>query len=619
MERKLVQQAILFSSFFLIQVSLFGGPPIVLDTCTTNDDCLSAIAITNVISDQAFVCIDGCNMYASPDSVIQACQMGDFPTVWYRLNLDDIAVVMNMEVYSTDFEAPVISLFKGTSGCDNLEQVYLSSGNVACVIGSDGVAKAIGTPVDSNTTYYLAISSLLSIGGNFELCISAQSTGFVCVVDRNIEIVARSTGGPLEGPFEPNEKVSICMNVNEFTAALNGCQWFQGLIPVFGNGWDLSSFDANEQPINTLLNGDTIGENGNGLYGAATWDWFSDVDYHHDNPSINISDLDGNGRLDLCKSVYEKDCPFKGVTGGCCGPCWGAPVGDFLPNGWFAYGINGTCATPGPPIRVDWGDGNSCGAGMGPWHFCFDLTTRDIPDCLSDSTTKDLSLGFYTFADGEIGSWTGDASVCAYDLPVKLSLLAKCGRVSTSNTEILPNLCSNDTLLYQMEEPNIDYWEWNISPFWAVPYIENRGPNGFTIEAPLINESGETVDVTGILIGHELELDGIVLKKFKFKIGTPETCGFVSENSPKVTEEQNQIRIYPMPVTESALLEWTFDFRNQATITIYNSNGEWMQDILVSSGSQHQQYMDTKALTPGIYFVSMGNSEFQYVTRLVKL
>ena len=153
-----------------------------LDTCTTNDDCHNAIAIANVISNQAYVCIAGCNMYASPDTVIEACQMGDFPTVWYRLNLDAIAVAMNIEVYSTDFEAPVISLFKGTSGCDNLEQVYLTSSNVACVIGSDGVAKAIGTPVDSNTTYYVAISSFMSVGGNFELCISAQSTGFrMCI------------------------------------------------------------------------------------------------------------------------------------------------------------------------------------------------------------------------------------------------------------------------------------------------------------------------------------------------------------------------------------------------------------------------------------------------------
>lgn len=621
MKLKLVVQTILFSSVFGFPAILFGGTSIVLDTCTTNDDCHNAITIPNVISDHAFVCTVGCNMFASPDTAIQACQMGDFPTVWYRLNLDTNAVSMNIEVYSTDFESPVISLFKGTSGCDNLEQVYLTSGNTACIIGADGVAKAIGTPVDSNTTYYLAISSYLSIGGSFELCVSAQSTGFVCVLDRNIEIVARSTGGPLEGPFEPNEKVSICMNVNEFTAAGNGCQWFQGIVPVFGNGWDLSSFDAYDQPINTFINGDTIGETNNGLYGASTWGWFNDVDYHHDRPSLNVSDLDGNGRVDMCNSVYEKDCPYKGLTGGCCGPCWGAPVGDILPPGWFAYGINGTCGDTAPPIRVDWGDGNTCSDIMGPWHFCFDLTTRDIPDCLGDSTKKDLSLGFYTFADGETGSWTGAASVCANDLPVKLSLLAKCGRVSTNSPEILPNLCSGDTLRFQMDEPNIDYWEWNISPFRAVPYIENRGENGFTIEAPVINESGESIDITGILIGHELEREGIVLKKFKFKINDPETCGFVSENSPHDNsgKASNHIRIYPMPVNESALLEWTFDFHNEATVTIYNSQGEWIENISVVSGDDHILSLDTKQLSSGIYFVSLSNADFRYVTKMVKL
>src|SRR5688572_1574483 len=102
----------LFASIFILPSMLLGNAPMILDTCTSNDDCITALNIPGIVSDQAFVCIDGCNMYASPDSVIQACQMGDFPTVWYRLNLDDIAVVMNMEVYSTDFEAPVISLFK---------------------------------------------------------------------------------------------------------------------------------------------------------------------------------------------------------------------------------------------------------------------------------------------------------------------------------------------------------------------------------------------------------------------------------------------------------------------------------------------------------------------------
>ncbi|MBL0009570.1 MAG: hypothetical protein IPP25_21005 [Saprospiraceae bacterium] len=79
---------------------------------------------------------------------------------------------------------------------------------------------------------------------------------------------------------------------------------------------------------------------------------------------------------------------------------------------------------------------------MGPWKFCFDLTTRGNPDCNLDSTRKDLSIGFFTFADGETGAWTGDASVCAYDGPGKISLKAKCGRVSTSDVEILGPFCT---------------------------------------------------------------------------------------------------------------------------------------------------------------------------------
>ena len=59
---------------------------------------------------------------------------------------------------------------------------------------------------------------------------------------------------------------------------------------------------------------------------------------------MTITDLDNNGRIDMCNSVYETECPQMGVDGACCNPCWGDTLGDILPGGWFAYGINGTCA-----------------------------------------------------------------------------------------------------------------------------------------------------------------------------------------------------------------------------------------------------------------------------------
>lgn len=610
---------ILFGCIFIFPSFLLGNTLSGPDPCTANDDCSTATVIPNVVSDQSFVCINGCNEFASPDTIIESCQMGDFPTVWYRLTPDSVAVAMNIEVYSSDIESPVISVFKTSTNCDDLEQVYLTGSGLACIIGSDGMAKAIGTPVDSNITYYIAISSLVSIGGNFDLCISTQSIGFVCVLDRSIEITARSAGGPLEGPFEPNEKVSFCLSVNEFTAEGNGCQWFQGIVPVFGNGWDPSSFGIQGQPVNASINGNTIGAASNGLYGASTWDWFNNVDYHYDNPSFNVGDHDGNGTLDMCNSVFESDCPQSGVHGACCGPCWEDNQGDLLPPGWFAYGINGTCATPGPPVGVDWGDGNSCGRGMGPWHFCFDLITRGTPDCLGDSTRQDLSLGFFTFSDGETGAWTGDQSVCAYDLPLKLSLKAKCGRVTTHDLEQLPPLCSGDTLIYQIEEPGVTSWEWNISPFWAVPYFTNHGENGTTIAAPLINDNHEPVDITGILIGHTTGTEDIELRKFKFKLLDAETCGTVSVAPSNGSGAPGRIRLYPMPVDERVMLEWDFELLHSASITIYNSHGIQQEEIPVSTDDGHRKQIVTSSWSPGIYLVRLSNSDVSYVTKLVKL
>lgn len=617
MKNKTYLKTILFSPLFLFPSFLLAFTTGGTDTCTVNDDCQGAILISNIVSDLDFVCIDGCNMYASPDTLIETCQMGDFPTVWYKLSADQEAKVMNIAVTSIEFEAPVISLFKGQNECPFLQQIYFS-GNMACVIGTEGYVKVTGVPIEGGTFYYLAISSLFSVGGDFELCVSTLSKGSVCVVDREIEITARSNGGPLEGPFDPDETVSICFNVNSYTAANNGCQWFQGLVPVFGNGWDPASFDSLWQPLNATVNGITMGEEGNGIYGSSTWDWFDDVGYHYDNPSLTIADLDNNGRLDMCNTLYETDCPQIGIDGACCNPCWSETPGDTLPGGWFAYGVDGSCPGLGPPIRVDWGDGNTCGAGMGPWSFCFDLITRDVPDCMADTTRKDLSIGFFTFADGETGAWTGDASVCAYDGPGKLSLKAKCGRVSTSDVEILGPFCTGDTLQYLLEEDGVTHWEWNISPYWAAPSLINRGDNNTEIVSPLINNTDEPVDVIGVMIGRQSGSEDIVIKKFVFKLLDAETCGIVSVE-PSNSPSEGKIRLYPQPADQSVVLEWSFVLQQSASIDIYNSHGVFLEKISVPNGEGNQKRIATDTWTPGIYYITLSNSDFKYVAKLVKL
>lgn len=440
----------------------------------SNDSCTTAMVIPDVYSDQAFVCVESTTLNALPESYGNNCFINDFPTVWFLVQTDGNAALMNIQVTTDDFESPTISLFLGLPDCSDLQLVSLTQSNLPCVVGSNGEAEALGTDVGGSTNYYIAVSGINTAGGDIEVCVNTISPASICVIDRNIEITSRSSGGPLEGPFFPGETVGICMNVNSFSAAGNGCQWFQGLVPVFGNGWDPASFHSNGQPLDATINGNPMGVPGNGIYGTSHWDWFTDVDYHFDNPYHQLGDFDGNGTLDICSLLYDPDCPNTGgLNGGCCAPCWGAPLGTILPPGWFAYGINGSCPTPGPPIRVDWGDGNTCGAGMGPWNFCFELMVREYPQCLEDPSTSDLALGFFTFADGETGSWTGNASVCALDQPAKITLPMCCTEIAEYSEEI--SLCSGGSFSFTLDDPQVEYWEWTVDEGSAQGASEGEG------------------------------------------------------------------------------------------------------------------------------------------------
>ncbi|MEO6132508.1 MAG: T9SS type A sorting domain-containing protein [Saprospiraceae bacterium] len=635
------------SALFICLLSAFphlkANNSFLVDPCDGNDVCQTAKLFPNVSSDQSYTCIDECNLNAAPDPIVSACQMGDFPTVWYEVDVDADASVINIEVRTSDFESPVISLFEGNAGCDNLDQVNLTNGNLSCIIGDHGVAMAVGTTILPSSRYYIAVSSLNSIGGNFKICISTISKGSFCVANRDLQVTARSNGGPLEGPFDPGEKVSICMNVNEYTAAANGCQWFQGIVPVFGNGWDPSSFDSIGQPYNAFVNGLPFGLAGNGDYGASNWAWFQNVGYHHDNSRLQIGDFDNNGRLDICNGAYEIDCPSQGgITGGCCGPCWD-DEGDLLPPGWFAYGINGTCPTLGPPIKVDWGDGNTCGGGMGPWRFCFDLVTRNTPDCLGDSTRHDLTLGYYTFADGEIGSWTGGPSACAYDQPIKMILKALCGKVLRRKPEILPDLCSGDVFQFQIGEDNISTWEWNISPARALPLPAYTGENGYVIKGRVKALQDKPVAVTGIFIGHVSGTNDLVIKKIYFNIipcglnvdilpyeGNdkltygdvsfpldPVYGGLITKRS--VSNSDLSLKVYPTPSSDKITVEWFSPIHNDAVIRLLNADGKILKSVPVLQNDSTMKVIDIKDIEPGVYFVSMSNSGINYVGRVVKI
>ncbi|RLD22633.1 MAG: hypothetical protein DRI69_00605 [Bacteroidetes bacterium] len=441
-----------------------------------------------------FACVEGCNVFADDVEVNTNCLGNNDPVVWYTFTTDDNAAIANIIMTSDDIDAPAFQLFLALDGtCGDLQPI----GN--CTTGSGGEASLTGQDVGAGQIYYIAVGGILTVGGDFELCISILENLSSCTLDADVTVTNRSFDGSLEGPFFPTEVVSVCMNVNTYTSSGNNCQWIQGVIPTFGNGWDPSSFDGDGMPIGATLNGSAFPAPG--ISGGTTWEWFGDVTYHHDNCFYNVGDFDGNGTLDICNALYDDECTGPGLTGGSTGPCWQDTPGNPLPYGWFAYGINGLCATPGHPT-VDYGDGTCCSCNMGPWNFCFDLTVRPYPECQEDETTMDLSLGFVTVADGEVGSWNGGPSVCANDEPVDVRLPGCCVELVYLFDEHDP-ICSGGLFNWLIDQPDIDFWEWTNDASVVTGATDGEGANLSIILDNLVNPGASTEFVTYTILGFD--------------------------------------------------------------------------------------------------------------------
>lgn len=394
-----------------------------------NDNCDGAVSLPGLDDIEVVFCSD--NIWnnisvvlenASPEPNVENCALSEVPGVWYKIPAQPDNFFLILSVLGSPNTAPVLKLFAGS--CDDLSAIS------GCYEGDFGQLSLTPTFLVKNREYYILVGDQSASEEPLELQYYTRGFFTSCLFESNLEPVYRSGDGEVFGPYEPGDTVGFEYTTTfQVTTGPQNCQWFQGLVPVFGEGWSLASFGADGEPLNSTMNGNSFPAPN--VENEGLWDWWDNVTYHHETCLFNVGDFDGNGTLDMCNTSADPNCIGSGLQGGCCGPCWDDEPGDILPPGWFTSGNTGSCQIDGYPT-VDWGDGNTCNGLTGPWSFYFELIVS--AEACNIENYESFSIAMHGFADGEVGSWTGGLSVCANDMPQKYYAPVKCCSPTVANS-----------------------------------------------------------------------------------------------------------------------------------------------------------------------------------------
>ena len=413
--------------------------------CTMNDSCtqLSGLSALNPmtppddVTPPQEVCLNGCVEYTCPENfLVGPCDWSTYNAVWYEIQTDANAALMNITVNGTGNPNwnPIISMFTGD--CDNLTPVALNGNPDFCVQSPDPTLNVPQIPVQSNTTYYLLVGSELDQGTTFDLCISTEILLSACIADHNLEVVDRENNLPLTAPFCPGELITFSYDVDYTVDPVgtgNNCQWLQGVVPVFGEGWDIDGF----VPTPNI---------------APSWDWYGDGEVDYNWPNFRLSTYVENGRTKIAHYTLYPDNYDASNT---------FMTGTLLPGGWYAVTQGGQAGCLPNPTDPDFAYGATAGCGT-TYSLAFNFSIRVREDCQVDDN---LEIAVYEFADGSIGCWIEQR--CALDGPVVYDEgIVECLPVDVRDSTY--EICSEDLTNIVIDPGN---------PAAVVTYFAENNPN----------------------------------------------------------------------------------------------------------------------------------------------
>lgn len=383
---------------------------LVISACENADRCdeistaqTLKTALTDVnCSNFTVTSLQGCFDNANPEDSLVTCGFHENPTVWFKIETDLQAKQLHTFVSTTGSWQPVWAIFSGD--CTNLTQVIGGTVDAPANCSNDDFnpnTHAIWLPEgpDGNviTTYYIAVTSQGTVDTmDFTLSAFTQSDCVSCIGQDNCETEAEFTIISRSGPralddltFCQGEEVSFCFKFY-YDPSETGVDWFHSIIPDFGDGWDMDSFDPNS--VTTAPEG-------------AQWFGPEDGDcapYVTESMPLLCSYTDEHGQIKICNIK--------------CGACPCSPPLDsatILPGGWYwispgGQGCDNTC---NPSTSYGF-PGSNVGLQV---EVCLTLKTKILTsaDC---SNNNDLQISFTPTSDGVTGCWEDPVAECRLDV-----------------------------------------------------------------------------------------------------------------------------------------------------------------------------------------------------------
>ncbi|OWY22856.1 hypothetical protein C7N43_05125, partial [Sphingobacteriales bacterium UPWRP_1] len=399
-----------------------GTPP-------AEDDCFTALNLGTMPTPPACTGITGgqgipivynlsnvCATPSNPYTFMSNCADGtDMAApaldVWYQVTISGSQLIVTLEA---GMNTPALGLWRDVGlGCAGLQPA-------GCTTGAAGYANEVFGPLFPGT-YYLQISGG-DLGDQCDFLLTLQNNNSCadCLVGQNLT----ATPPPDGGIYPPGTTVTFCYTLNDYNdaAAIN---WIHGVVPVFGDGWDLSTLTP--QPIANPA-GCGTGQ------GVGTWAWYN-------NPVTGQ-----NGSSAQTTSVGPGF--FHESNFGCPGACNPANPGD------------------------NWGD--NLGQAGCSLVFCWNITSLPAGAACVDQAS--LNVFVETYADSETGSWT--MAGCQNDPDLDFYATLNCCDVNGTVTNNGP-LCVGENLQLGV---NVTTPGTNITYEWS-------GPDGYTstLQNPVIN------------------------------------------------------------------------------------------------------------------------------------